>query len=73
MQNRPLTITLPEETFAAILAGKRREVRHKRNPRIDRYFESKMPVSLKINGRLFRAAGVIGFPTEWRVYISKPM
>jgi hypothetical protein len=48
-----LNITLPPDVFKTILAGEKRFVTHKRNPRIDRYFAAKKPDKAKINGRLF--------------------
>jgi hypothetical protein len=50
---KPLNITLPPGVLETVLAGQKRVVSHKRNPRIDRFFAAKNPTEAKINGRLF--------------------
>ena len=59
-----LNITLSPERFAEIRDGRNREVRHKRNPRIDRYFATKTPTGAKINGQNFEIIGVKKTATE---------
>lgn len=67
---RPLTVTLPEESFKAVLAGTKRMIATKRNARKDKYFASKTPDAARINGRIFRITRITETPTEWRVFIS---
>jgi hypothetical protein len=66
---RPLTITLPAEVFALVVAGEKKIISTKRNPRKDRYFAAKTPDVAKINGMPYRIARVEGTPEEWRVYL----
>jgi hypothetical protein len=66
---RPLTITLPPETFQQILCRDKRTVSTKRNPRKDRYFLAKSPDTAKINGRLDPIRRVQETPDEWIIHI----
>ena len=66
----PLTVTLPDETFRAVLAGEKRMIATCRNARKDKYFASKTPDAARINGRIFRITRITETPTEWRVFIS---
>jgi hypothetical protein len=66
----PLTVTLPDETFRAVLAGEKRMIATCRNARKDKYFASKTPDAARINGRIFRITRITGTPTEWRVFIA---
>lgn len=74
--NTPITInaTLPPETFAQILAGKKRMIIHKRNPRIDRFFDAKSPSRAVINDRkqtIFRRiTRIVKTETEYRVHLA---
>ena len=67
---RPLTISLPPEVFAEVVAGRKRVVSTRRNPRKDRYFLGKRPAEAKINGLLFRINGIEGTETEWHVHLA---
>lgn len=67
---RPLTVTLPDESFRAILAGEKRMIATCRNARKDKYFAVKTPDAARINGRLFRITRITETPTEWRVFIA---
>ena len=73
---RPIEInaTLPPEVFAQILAGKKRTIIHKRNPRIDRFFATKTPERAVINDRqqtIFRRiTRVEKTETEYRVHLA---
>lgn len=67
---RPLTVTLPAESFQAVLAGTKRMIATCRNARKDKYFASKTPDAARINGQLFRITRITGTPTEWRVFIA---
>ncbi len=65
----PLTITLPPELFAQVVAGKKKIISTRRNPRKDRYFAAKTPTGAKINGVLYRINRVEGTPEEWKIHI----
>ena len=73
---RPIDInaTLPPETFAQILTGEKRMISHKRNPRIDRYFDAKTPERAVINDRkttIFRRiTRIIKTKTEYRIHFG---
>lgn len=66
----PLTITLPSEVFALVVAGEKRIISTRRNPRKDRYFAVKTPTEAKINGVLYRISRVEGAPEEWKIYLK---
>lgn len=66
----PLTITLPAEVFALVVAGEKKVISTKRNPRKDRYFAVKTPDMAKINGRLWWIARIEGTATEWHVHLG---
>jgi hypothetical protein len=65
----PLTITLTPEVFAQVVAGKKKIISTKRNPRKDRYFSAKSPDMAKINGIPYRITRIEGTPEEWRIHI----
>lgn len=67
---RPLTITLPPESFAEVRAGRKRIIATRRNPRKDRYFAAKTPTEAKINGVLYQIARVEGTLEEWQIYLK---
>ena len=67
---RPLTVTLPDDSFQAVLAGEKRMIATCRNARKDKYFAVKPPDAARINGQLFRITRISGTQTEWRVYIG---
>lgn len=67
---RPLTVTLPPESYQSVVSGEKRMIATKRNARKDKYFESKTPAAARINGHLYRITRITGTPTEWRVYIA---
>lgn len=67
---RPLTVTLPDDSFQAVLAGEKRMIATCRNARKDKYFAVKTPDAARINGKLFRITRITGTPTEWRVYLG---
>lgn len=67
---RPITVTLPDDSFQAILAGKKRMIATCRNARKDKYFAAKTPAAARINGQLFRITRITGTLTEWRVFIA---
>lgn len=73
---RPIEInaTLPPAVFAQILAGKKRTIIHKRNPRIDRFFDAKTPERAVINDRqqtIFRRiTRIVKTETEYRVHLA---
>lgn len=70
MQNRPLTITLPQEVFAQVRSGQKRMIATRRNPRKDRYFAAKTPDTAKINGTLYPIHRIEGTETEWKIYLK---
>ena len=65
-----LNITLPPERFAEIRDGRSREVRHKRNPRIDRYFAAKTPTGARINGQRFEISRIERTARDVIIYLS---
>jgi len=67
---RPLTVTLPDDSFRAVLAGTKRMIATCRNARKDRYFAAKTPDAARINGRLFRVIRITRTRTEWRVLLG---
>ena len=73
---KPITInaTLPPEIFTQILAGKKRMIIHKRNPRIDRFFDAKTPERAVINDREStisrRITRVEKTETEYRIHLG---
>jgi hypothetical protein len=67
---RPLTVTLPDDSFRAVLSGEKRMIATCRNARKDKYFAAKTTDAARINGRLFRITRITGTPTEWRVFIA---
>lgn len=66
----PLTITLPPEVFAQVVAGEKKIISTKRNPRKDRYFAAKTPDRAKINGVLCPIQRIEGTETEWKIYLK---
>lgn len=73
--SRPLTIGLPAEKFAAVVAGQVTMVATKRNPRKDRYFLAKVPTHARLHALgsdappvLRAVARIDGTDTEWRVF-----
>ena len=66
---RPLTITLTPELYAQVVAGEKKIISTKRNPRKDRYFAVKTPDMAKINGTPYPIKRVEGTETEWKVFI----
>lgn len=64
-----LTITLTPEVFAQVVAGEKRTISTKRNPRKDRYFAVKTPDTAKINGMPYRITRIEGTPEEWKIHI----
>jgi hypothetical protein len=67
---RLLTITLPPDIFALIRSGKKRIIITRRNPRKDRFFNTKTPDAAKINGVLYQIAHIEGTPEEWKIYLG---
>lgn len=67
---RPLTVTLPDDSFRAVLSGEKRMIATSRNARKDKYFTAKTPDAARINGQLFQITRITGTPTEWRVYLG---
>lgn len=67
---KPLNITLPPDVFKTVLDGEKKFISHKRNPRIDRYFEAKKPTEAKINGRLFSISKIKTDSTDIHIHIS---
>lgn len=67
---RPLTITLPPESFAEVRAGRKRMIATRRNPRKDRYFAAKTPTEAKINGTIYQITRIEGRETEWKIYLE---
>lgn len=67
---RPLTVTLPDDSFRAVLSGEKRMIATCRNARKDKYFAAKTTDAARINGQLFRITRITGTPTEWRVFIA---
>lgn len=67
---QPLNITLPPDVFQTVLAGQKRVVSHKRNPRIDRFFEIKRPTEAKINGQLFSISKILIDSHSVHIHIS---
>jgi len=52
---RPLTITLPPEVFAQVVAGEKKIISTKRNPRKDRYFAGLQGEGCGFLGFVFRS------------------
>lgn len=67
---KPLNATLPPNVFKTIVNGEKRFVSHKRNARIDRFFASKTPTEININGRLFAISKIKIDSTDVHVHIS---
>jgi len=69
-----LNITLPPDVFKTVLAGAKRKVSHKRNPRIDRYFAAKTPERAVITDRKTtierRITRIVKTETEYRVHLA---
>lgn len=73
--SRPLSIGLPPDKFAEVVAGTRREFATVRNPRKDRYFCAKRPTHARIADLVTDASilrpivRIEGTTTEWHVFI----
>jgi hypothetical protein len=70
---RPLTITLTPDVFRAVLAGTKRTITTRRNPRKDRYFQAKTPDQAKVNGIPYQINRVEGTPEEWVIHIGNAL
>ncbi|HNQ97778.1 MAG TPA: hypothetical protein PKH81_06785 [Treponemataceae bacterium] len=74
---KPISInaTLPPESFALVLTGEKRFIRHKRNPRIDRYFLSKIPTiaNIRCNGETLpcQITRIEQTPERWIIHIKR--
>lgn len=71
-----LNITLTPELFDAVASGRKRMVIHRRNPRIDRYFDAKTPerALIRMKGTAPIARGISRIRKtrdEWRLYLHK--
>lgn len=55
---KPLNVTLSKEKLSSILAGEKKEIRTVRNARKNKYFATKKPDAVIINGIRFQIAGI---------------
>jgi hypothetical protein len=70
---RPLTITLPPETFIRVCKNK--IVKHAHNPRVDRFFAEKRPDRAKVSDKnktiLFEVDNIVMTAAAWEVHLGK--
>lgn len=74
---RPSTVTLPDESFQAVLAGERKMISHKKNSRINKYFRDKTPTIARIRAKggtfiAFDIARIEETPDAWNIHLMTP-
>lgn len=75
MKDIAINVSLPAESFGLVRSGEKRTLRHKRNPRIDRFFIAKSPTVVNISGQGEKITRQISqierTPEEWIVHIKR--